>query len=119
VKKWQRMCRRRRGADLGARPDEVLGNARIPRAAAAASIGTNAADFRRADETNGTMDLAHAIAAGGLAARRTDRRFTTTEEEIRAAELRVLERRMAAVAASGRREYTQGGRHAAPRPVRA
>jgi hypothetical protein len=65
------------------------------------------------------MDLAHAIAAGGLAARRTERRFTATETEIRAAERRVVERRTAAVLASGRREYTERGRHAAPRPARA
>ncbi|MCD2442687.1 hypothetical protein LQ757_10425 [Agromyces sp. SYSU K20354] len=65
------------------------------------------------------MDLAHAIVAGGLAARRTDRRFTATEAEIRAAELRFLERRTGAVVASGRREYTEAGRHAAPRPARA
>jgi len=65
------------------------------------------------------MDLALAIAAGGLAARRTERRFVTTEDEIRAAERRVGERRTAAVAASGRREYTERGRHAAPRPARA
>jgi hypothetical protein len=65
------------------------------------------------------MDLAHAIAAGGLAAGRTERRFTATETEIRAAERRVVERRTAAVAASGRREYTERGRHAAPRPARA
>ncbi|MFD4420806.1 hypothetical protein ACFWN7_04780 [Agromyces sp. NPDC058484] len=65
------------------------------------------------------MDLAHAIAAGGLAARRTEHRFTTTEAEIRDAERRVVERRTAAVEASGRREYTERGRHAAPRPARA
>jgi hypothetical protein len=70
------------------------------------------------------MDLAHAIAAGGLAARLTDRRFTASDAEVREAEQRVLARRTAAaMAASGatsaRREYTERGRHAAPRPARA
>ncbi|WP_232498836.1 hypothetical protein [Agromyces humatus] len=65
------------------------------------------------------MDLARAITAGGLAARRTDRRFTATEAEVRAAERRSLDRRLGAVAAAGRREYTEAGRHAAPRPARA
>ncbi len=63
------------------------------------------------------MDLAHAIAAGGLSARTTERRFTTTEAEIREAEQRVIARRTAAVAASARREYPERGRHAAPRPA--
>jgi hypothetical protein len=77
------------------------------------------------------MDLAHAIAAGGLAARLTDRRFTGGDAEVREAEQRVIARRAAAVAASGQasgaasgkasgnREYPERGRHAAPRPVRA
>ncbi|GAA4371523.1 hypothetical protein [Agromyces bauzanensis] len=64
------------------------------------------------------MDLAHAIMAGGLAARATERRFTTTETEIREAERRVAARRTAAAAASGRPEYAERGRHAA-RPARA
>jgi hypothetical protein len=63
------------------------------------------------------MDLAHAIAAGGLSARTTDRRFLTTEEEIRDAERRVVERRRAAVEASAGRVYTERGRHVAPRPA--
>ncbi len=65
------------------------------------------------------MSLAHAFAAGGLAARHTERRFRTTEAEIREAEQRVIERRSAAVEASARREYTERGRHAAPRPASA
>lgn len=65
------------------------------------------------------MDLAHAIAASGLAGRRTERRFRTTEAEIHEAELRVAARRAAVVEASARREYTDRGRHAAPRPARA
>ena len=74
------------------------------------------------------MDLAHAIAAGGLAARRTARRSAAGDAEVREAERRVFERRRAAVAsgadaASGagsrRREYPERGRHAAPRPARA
>jgi hypothetical protein len=65
------------------------------------------------------MDLAHAIAAGGLAARVTHRRFTGSEAEVREAEQRVIARRAAAVAASGGRVYTERGRHAAPRPARA
>jgi len=64
------------------------------------------------------MDLAHAFAARGLSTRTTDRRLTTTEAEIREAERRVFERRTAVVAVSGRREYTERGRHAAPRPAR-
>lgn len=74
------------------------------------------------------MDLAHAIAAGGLAARLTGRRVTASDAEVREAEQRVIARRTAAaVAASGavpvavpaRREYPDRGRHAAPRPARA
>jgi len=68
---------------------------------------------------NDTMGLAHAFAAGGLAARHTERRFRTTEAEVREAEQRVIERRTAVVVASARREYTERGRHAAPRPVSA
>ena len=64
------------------------------------------------------MSIAHAVAAAGLAALATDRLHKTTETEIQAAERRVLERR-AAQAASERREYTERGRHAAPRPARA
>jgi len=64
------------------------------------------------------MHLAHAIAAGALSARATDRRFRATEAEIREAERRVVERRRAVVAASAAREYTERGRHAAPRPGR-
>lgn len=65
------------------------------------------------------MDLAHALAAGGIAARRTERRFRADEEEVRAAEQRVLARRSARAAASARREFTERGRHAAPRPASA
>jgi hypothetical protein len=74
------------------------------------------------------MELAHAIAAGGLAARKTERRFTASNAEVREAERRVMARRAAAtvaasVAPSGataaRREYPERGRHAAPRPARA
>lgn len=71
------------------------------------------------NEGNATMDLAHAIAVGGLAARRTDRRFRAGEEEVRAAEQRALARRSARAAASARREFTERGRHAAPRPASA
>ncbi|HEU0182840.1 MAG TPA: hypothetical protein VFR16_11670 [Agromyces mariniharenae] len=63
------------------------------------------------------MDLAHAIAAGGLSARTTDRRFRATDDEIRDAERRVVERRRAVVEASGARVYTERGRHVAPRPA--
>ena len=66
-----------------------------------------------------TMDLPHAIIAGGLAARATDRRFRTTEAEIRAAEQRVAARRAALVEASDRRVRFGSGRHAAPPPARA
>ena len=66
---------------------------------------------------NETMSLAHAFAAGGLAARHADRRFRTTEAEIREAEQRVIERRTAVVVASARRGYPERGRHAAPRPA--
>ena len=65
------------------------------------------------------MDLAHAIALGGLAARRTDRRFRSGDEEVRAAEERALARRSARAAASARPELTERGRHAAPRPANA
>jgi hypothetical protein len=65
------------------------------------------------------MDLAHALALGGLAARRTERRFRADDAEVRAAERRVLERRSARAAASARRELTERGRHAAPRPANA
>ncbi|UIP59093.1 hypothetical protein [Agromyces marinus] len=61
------------------------------------------------------MDLAHAVNAGGLAARRTDHRFTADEAEIRAAEERALRRRAAAVEARPALPYAQRGRHAAPR----
>ncbi|GAA2028309.1 hypothetical protein GCM10009819_09910 [Agromyces tropicus] len=59
------------------------------------------------------MDLAHAAHAGGLAARRTERRFSATEAEVREAEQRVLRRR--AAAAESRIVYVERGRHAAPR----
>ncbi|WP_136707891.1 hypothetical protein [Agromyces sp. H66] len=65
------------------------------------------------------MDLAHAIMAGGLAARTTERRFTTTETEIREAEQRVAARRAAMTTASAPREYPGRGRHSAPPPARA
>jgi len=65
------------------------------------------------------MSIAHAVAAAGLAALATDRLHKATETEIRAAERRVIERRTQAEAASGRRAYTERGRHAAPRPARA
>lgn len=73
--------------------------------------------FGAARMGDGTMSLAHAFGAGGLAARRSDRRFRTTEAEIGEAERRVVERRSAAVVTSARREYTERGRHAAPRPA--
>lgn len=69
------------------------------------------------------MDLVRAVAAGGLAIWRNERRFAATESEteaeIRAAERRVRERRDGAPAASGRHEVTERGRHAAPRAARA
>jgi hypothetical protein len=65
------------------------------------------------------MDLAHALAVGGLAARRTERRFRADHEEVLAAERRVVERLTARAAASARREFTERGRHAAPRPANA
>lgn len=65
------------------------------------------------------MDLAHAIVAGGLAARATERRLVATEAEVREAERRATERRVAVTAASARAHPTERGRHAAPRPARA
>ncbi|PWC02992.1 hypothetical protein DCE94_14565 [Agromyces badenianii] len=70
-----------------------------------------------AREGNETMDLAHAFAAAGLAARRTERRHRTTEAEIRAAHARVTARRAALVATPAPRDYAERGRHAAPRPA--
>lgn len=65
------------------------------------------------------MGLAHAIMAGGLAGRAPERRFTTTETEIREAERRVAARRTTAATASGRPVYAERGRHVAARPARA
>jgi hypothetical protein len=61
-----------------------------------------------------TMDLAHAIVAGGLAARAADRRDRGDVTEISEARTRALARRTAAVQASARVEYRERGRHAAP-----
>ncbi|MFF2271106.1 hypothetical protein ACFVTX_02470 [Agromyces sp. NPDC058136] len=70
------------------------------------------------------MHLAAAFAAGHLAARATDRRFRATEHEIREAHERVVTRREARVLAASPaapvrapRDYTERGRHAAPRPA--
>ncbi|MGW9631062.1 hypothetical protein ACWGST_10190 [Agromyces sp. NPDC055520] len=73
------------------------------------------------------MSLAAAFGAGHLAARVTDRRFRATEAEIAAAHVRVAARRSALIGVTGtaavpaavpaRREYTERGRHAAPRPA--
>ncbi|MFC9561240.1 hypothetical protein [Agromyces sp. NPDC056965] len=70
------------------------------------------------------MSLAAAFAAGHLAARTTDRRFRATEAEIDAAHERVAARHRALVAVAAaaaptpeRRDYTEHGRHAAPRPA--
>lgn len=60
------------------------------------------------------MDLAHAIVAGGLAARATDRRHRARETEVSEARERGIARRSAAVQASTRVEYRERGRHAAP-----
>lgn len=60
------------------------------------------------------MDLAHAIVAGGLAARATDRRHRSHETEVSEARERAIARRSAAVQASTRVEYRERGRHAAP-----
>ncbi|WP_026482538.1 hypothetical protein [Agromyces subbeticus] len=75
------------------------------------------------------MSLAAAFATGRLAARATDRRFgpgrdhreaERRELEVREAELRVLARRSpVAPPVAARRDYTERGRHAAPRPARA
>ena len=70
------------------------------------------------------MDLVHALAAGGLAARATDRRFGGRRQvrEPSAARPRraaLVARREAVAAASTGREYTERGRHAAPRPASA
>ncbi|MEF3405749.1 hypothetical protein [Agromyces sp. CCNWLW203] len=77
------------------------------------------------------MSLAAAFTAGHLAARATERRFRSTEVEIAAAHERVVARRTAAAPLLAptlaptptptptRRVYTERGRHAAPRPVRA
>ncbi|UOQ88626.1 hypothetical protein MUN74_15325 [Agromyces endophyticus] len=70
------------------------------------------------------MSIAAAFAAGHLAARAADRRFGTTESEVRAAEQRVAARRAALVAADAtarvapaKRDLTERGRHVAPRPA--
>jgi hypothetical protein len=64
------------------------------------------------------MDLAHAIAAGGLAARATDRRSAADETEVADARDRAIARRTAA-ATVARVEYRERGRHVAPpRPAR-
>ncbi|MBM7831330.1 hypothetical protein JOE59_002035 [Agromyces cerinus] len=75
------------------------------------------------------MSLTAAFAAGHLAARASDRRFRATEAEIAAAHERVAARRSALVtvaapgparspaAAPAQRDYTERGRHAAPRPA--
>jgi hypothetical protein len=75
------------------------------------------------------MSLAAAFTTGRLAAHATDRRFGTgrarreterRELAVRQAELRVLARRSAvAPPVTAAREYTERGRHAAPRPARA
>lgn len=65
-----------------------------------------------------TMDLAHAIAAGGLAARATDRRRRADETEVAEARERAIARRSAAMRASTRVEYRERGRHAAPASAR-
>lgn len=74
------------------------------------------ARIRRIDHlrTMDHMDLAHAIAAGGLAARATDRRHRADETETSEARERAIARRSAAVQASTRVEYRERGRHAAP-----
>jgi hypothetical protein len=105
----------------------LIGTALIRPVSIAASI--EAAVDHVPHEGNGTMHFAHAIAAGGFAARLTERRFIASDAEVRQAEQRVIARRAAAasgavpVAASGaahaRREYQERGRHAAPRPARA
>jgi hypothetical protein len=64
------------------------------------------------------MDLAHAIAAGALSARRTDRRSRATEAEIHEAERRVAARREAVVPTATVHRFDERGRHAAPRPAR-
>lgn len=75
------------------------------------------------------MSLAAALTTRRLAARAADRRSSPgrtrrqterREFEVRQAELRVLARRGAvAPPVAARREYTERGRHAAPRPARA
>jgi hypothetical protein len=78
------------------------------------------------------MDLAHAFVAQRLASRTADRRYSTTDAEVRSVAERVLARRRAAASiaghdggrgilrvGSGGREYPERGRHAAPRPARA
>jgi hypothetical protein len=105
--------------NLSVLPEGRIGAVRIRPASTATSMDSKARLPQAASEGEQTMHLAHAVAAAGLAARTTERRFTTTEAEIREAERRVVERRMARVAASGRREYPERGRHAAPRPASA
>ncbi|MBT2516426.1 hypothetical protein J7E29_03180 [Streptomyces sp. ISL-90] len=65
------------------------------------------------------MDLAHAFVAQFVTARATDRRFAATQAEIRDAERRVAARRSQAVGSSGRGEYSERGRHSAPRQAHA
>jgi hypothetical protein len=104
--------------NLSVLPGRVVGTSRIHRVAPGASMVPARTGPRRAEGKYGTMHLAHAIAAGALSARTTDRRFRATEAEVAEAERRVVERRRAAVATSAAREYTERGRHAAPRPAR-
>ena len=105
---------------LSVLPGSVIGSTLIRAGTSPASMGPHPAGMA-ARQGNGTMDIAHAFAAGQLSARATDRRFRTDEAEVRAAERRVAERRAALVESRGRsREYTERGRHAAaPRPISA
>jgi hypothetical protein len=97
----------------------VIGTTRIRHVSIAPRLEPSAAGPDRSDGGTTTMRIAHAIAVAGLAALATDRIHTATETEIRAAEQRVVERRTPDAVPSGRREYTERGRHAAPRPARA
>jgi hypothetical protein len=93
----------------------------MPPAAPLASMGPGrgrTAVHDAARRETGTMHLAHAIAAGGLAARATSRRTTPDESEVADSRDRAIARRAAAVDTAPRVVYAERGRHAAPASVR-
>ncbi|SDR97058.1 hypothetical protein SAMN04489721_0577 [Agromyces flavus] len=98
-----------------------MGTARIPSEVVSTSMVPAVANHgprRRTQGDGTTMHLAHAIAAGGLAARATTRRTRPDESEIADARDRAIARRAAAIDTTPRVVYAERGRHAAPVPVR-